>query len=159
MNQEDIELLSNHKFVTAKQMLIVIFTIAVVLQSVSYFIPPSEWLNWQLLVFITSTNLGAVILAIQAQRSADDIGDVQRRIFTPEFYKSMKSISKLHGLIEDEAELQGHSIDDELNDMAPKIYGLTRAYLDVRAKEEGITPPDPVVEKPPQSYEDEDLFQ
>ena len=159
MNKDDVELLSNHKFVSAKQMLLVIFTIAVVLQSVSYFIPPSEWLNWQLLVFITSTNLGAVILAIQAQRSADDIGDVQRRIFTPEFYRSMKSISKLHGLIEDEAELQGHSIYDELNDMAPKIYGLTRAYLDVRAKEEGITPPDPVVEKPPQSYEDEDLFQ
>ena len=159
MNEEDITLLSNPKFITAKQMLIVIFTIAVALQSISYFIPPSEWLNWQLLVFITSTNLGAVILAIQAQRSADDIGEVQRRIFTPEFYKSMNSISKIHGLIEDEAEIQGHSLDDELNDMAPKIYGLTRAYLDVRAKEEGIIPPDPVVEKPPQSYEDEDLFQ
>ena len=100
MNKDDVELLSNHKFVTAKQMLIVILTIAIVLQSISYFIPPSSWLNWQLLVFITSTNLGAVILAIQAQRSADDIGDVQRRIFTPEFYKSMNSISKLHGLIE-----------------------------------------------------------
>ena len=159
MNQDEVELLSNPKFISASQMLVVIFTIAVVLQSISYFIPPSEWLNWQLLVFITSTNLGAVVLAIQAQRSADDIGEVQRKIFTPEFYKSMKSISKLHGLIEDEATLQGHSIDDELNDMAPKIYCLTRAYLDVRAKEEGIIPPDPVVEKPPQSYEDKDLFQ
>ena len=131
MKQDEIELLSNPKFISASQMLVVIFTIAVVLQSISYFIPPSEWLNWQLLVFITSTNLGAVVLAIQAQRSADDIGAVQRKIFTPEFYKSMKSISKLHGLIEDEATLQGHSIDDELKDMAPKIYGLTRAYLDV----------------------------
>ena len=159
MNEDDIELLSHPKFITAKQMLVVIFTIAVVLQSISYFIPPTSWLNWQLLVFITSTNLGAVFLAIQAQRSADDIGEVQRRIFTPDFYKSMKSISNLHGLIEEEADRQGHSIDDELKDMAPKIYGLSRAYLDVRATEEGITPPDPLVEKPPQSYEDEDLFQ
>ena len=85
MNEEDIKTLSNPKFITAKQMLVVIFTIAVVLQSISYFIPPTSWLNWQLLVFITSTNLGAVFLAIQAQRSADDIAAVQRRIFTPEF--------------------------------------------------------------------------
>jgi hypothetical protein len=154
----DYEKLSDIKFVTGRQMLILIVSIALFLQSFSYFVTPTAWINWQLLVFITSTNLGAVILAILAQNSADDIAATQRRLFTPSFYRSMNALSKLHSLIEKEAEKQGHSVDEEIEDLAPKIYGLFRAYLDVEASNKKIIPPDPLVEKPPTHYEVDDLF-
>jgi len=70
----------------------------------------------------------------------------------------MNALSKLHSLIEKEAEKQGRSVDEEIEDLAPKIYGLFRAYLDLEASNKKIIPPDPLVEKPPIDYEEEDLF-
>ncbi|RLI51550.1 hypothetical protein DRO61_02155 [Candidatus Bathyarchaeota archaeon] len=155
---DDYEKLSDIKFVTGRQMLALIITIAVVLQLFSYFVNPTAWINWQLLVFITSTNLGAVILAILAQNSADEIAAVQRKLFTPSFYRSMNALSKLHGLLEQEAQKKGHTIDEEIEDLAPKLYGLFRAYVDVKASQEKIIPPDPIVEKPPLVYQEDELF-
>ena len=70
----------------------------------------------------------------------------------------MNAVSKLHNLIEKEADKHGHSVDEEIEDLAPKIYGLFRAYIDVEASKKKIIPPDPLVEKPPTEYEEEDLF-
>ena len=42
----DYEKLSDIKFVTGRQMLILIVSIALFLQSFSYFVTPTAWLNW-----------------------------------------------------------------------------------------------------------------
>ena len=61
-------------------------------------------------------------------------------------------------VLEQEAQKKGHTIDEEIEDLAPKLYGLFRAYVDVKASQEKIIPPDPIVEKPPLVYQEDDLF-
>ena len=67
------------KFVSAKSMVYYIVLIGLIVQSISLMIQPSNWLIWNALAFIVATNLGAVILAVKAQMSAEDIS---RKNFT-----------------------------------------------------------------------------
>ena len=115
-------------------------TIAVVLQSVALMIQPTEWWTWQLLSFITATNLGAVVLAVLAQRSANDIGNAYKTVFTPSFYKTVNLFSKFQEYFEAEAEKEGRNFDDEIKDIAPKMWSLIRANLDVKENIPSLAP-------------------
>lgn len=143
-------------FVTAKQMVLICLTIWAAIQAVALLMVPTEWRNWQLLGFIASTNLAAVILAILAQRSADSIGKTYRSVFTADFYRAVQTLSQAQSLLIAEAEKRGHSLEEELEELAPKLYGLFRQYVDVKAQE--ITPPEPEVEAPPLDYSEDELF-
>ena len=127
------------------------------IQAIALVLVPTEWRNWQLLGFIASTNLAAVILAVLAQRSADSIGKTYRRVFTAEFYRAVQTLSQVQSLVVDEAEKRGHTLDEELEELAPQLYGLFRQYVDVKAQE--ITPPEPEVEAPPLEYSEDELFE
>jgi len=61
------------EYMTAKRITFYILTIAICVQIIGMMIQPSEWLIWNALTFIIATNLGAVVLAIKAQHSADEI--------------------------------------------------------------------------------------
>ena len=41
----------------------------------------------------------------------------------------MNTISSLDGLIREEAAKDGRSMDEELHDLAPKLYGFARKYV------------------------------
>ena len=112
-----------------------------IIQTFALIIEPTSWWTWQLLGFIAATNLGAVILAIFAQKSADDISQVYSRIFTPEFYGTVKLMTDFRGLIEEEAIKDGKNMQGELEDVAPKVYALARKYLDARYAQDLIVPP------------------
>ena len=79
---DDFEAIAVPELMTAKQMIIVCIIIEVFIQSFALIVSPTAWWTWQLLGFITATNLGAVILAISAQNSADKIAVVYQNIFT-----------------------------------------------------------------------------
>ena len=143
-------------FVTAKQMVLICLAVWAAIQAIALVMVPTEWRNWQLLGFIASTNLAAVILAILAQRSADSIGKTYRRVFTADFYRAVQTLSQAQSLIIVEAEKRGHSLEEELEELAPKLYGLFRQYVDVKSQE--ITPPEPEVEAPPLDYSEDELF-
>lgn len=147
--EEFIEL-TDTSFVNAKQMLVIVVIIELIIQSFALIIQPTAWWTWQLLGFIVATNLGAVILAIMAQRSADKISSVYKNIFTPDFYYTVHSLSKFRGLIEEQAEQDGKTLDEEMHELAPKFYGLLRKYVDVKAEEMGVTPPTVEVLPPPE---------
>jgi hypothetical protein len=70
----------------------------------------------------------------------------------------MNTISSLDGLVREEASKDGKTMDEELHDLAPKIYGLARKYIDVRAAEAGVTPPEVEVLPPPDNLTEADLF-
>ena len=129
------------QFISARQMVIICLCIEVIIQSLALLIVPNAWWTWQLLGFITATNLGAVCLAILAQRSADKISKVYRAVFTPDFYYTISSLSKFRALVVEEAAKDGKSIEEEMEELAPKFYGLMRKYVDVKAEEMGVTPP------------------
>jgi hypothetical protein len=156
MNDDEMSDLVMGEFVTAKQMVVLAVGIWAVIQFIAMVLQPTEWRNWQLLGFIASTNLAAVILAILAQRSADSISKTYKTVFTPDFYRAVKSISLMQTHVIAEAEKRGHSLEEEMEDIAPKLYGLFRQYVEVKGQE--ITPPDPEVAAPPEDYTEDELF-
>ena len=138
---DDFEAIAGLDLVTAKQMVIVVILIEIVIQTFAVLVNPTAWWTWQLLGFITATNLGAVILAISAQNSADKISSVYKNVFTPDFYYTVKLLTDFRTMIGDEAAKEGKDMQDELGEIAPKLYGLARKYLDARYAQDFIIPP------------------
>lgn len=151
------ELVSND-ILSTRFMIGVLVMVEIIIQTFSLMVQPTDWWTWQLLGFITATNLGAVLLAIQAQRQTDRISKTYRAVFTPNFYRTMNTISSLDGLIRQEASKDGRSMDEELQDLAPKLYGFARKYVDVKAIEEGIAPPEVDVAPAPEVSDESELF-
>ena len=134
--------LAENDFITAKGMIMIALTVEIIVQTFALIIQPTDWWIWQLLGFITATNLGALILGIVAQRSAERISDTYRTIFTPDFYYTVKAITDFRKIIEQEAEKDGKNMTEEFSDLAPKIYGVARKWLDVRYAQDFKIPPD-----------------
>jgi hypothetical protein len=65
---------------TWKKIVAIITIIAIFVQLLGMMIEPSNWLIWNLLTFIVATNLGAVVLAIIAQKTADDIKNSYQKL-------------------------------------------------------------------------------
>jgi len=118
----DWEEFSQTDFISAKFMVFLSIGLALVAQTIAQVITPSFWLNYQMLAFIMSTNLAAVILAIVAQRSAERISEMQRRAFTPEFYRGTAILASFFSKLEEVAEEKGSSIEDKLDDLAPRVH-------------------------------------
>jgi|TARA_R110000824_G_scaffold369747_3_gene559265 hypothetical protein len=140
MDEIDWERFSDPTIISARTLILIVGSIALVLQSVALMIQPTEWWTWQLLSFITATNLGAVVLAVLAQNSANDIGKAYKTVFTPSFYKTVNLFSKFQDYFEAEAEKEGRNLDEEIHEIAPKMWSLVRANLDVQENIPSLTP-------------------
>ena len=138
----DWDRLADPRIITVRQMVGLIAIIEIIIQTFALIIAPTAWWTWQLLGFITATNLGAVMLAIIAQKTANDIGDTYKKAFTPSFYRTIALFAKFEHYFEEEAKAQDREINEEVDDMAPKLYGLLRKYLDTKALDAQISPPE-----------------
>lgn len=121
----------SNQFITAKQIAIVIFLIALSVQTIGFLITPSELLIWNALTFIVATNLGAVLLAVQAQNSADNIREMYKSAFDADFYQSLFLISQLKRSITETAEEKGVSLQTEVDSLGVNLYELIEGYLEV----------------------------
>ena len=79
-------------------------------------------------------------MAVIAQKTANDIGKNTRAAFTPEFYKTITLLSSFHRHFEAEAQAEGRDLDAEVADLAPKVWGLVRAKIDVDSVEGDVAP-------------------
>lgn len=140
-------------FISARVMVVIIFSLAFAAQTLAQFISPTAWLNYQMLAFIMSTNLGAVILAILAQRSAERISEQYRRAFTPEFYRGTALLASFFTKLEDVSEEQGSSIEDKLDDLAPRVHDF------LLSNDPLSTPPDIELAPVPDWESEDELFQ
>ena len=129
----------SNNFITARQIALVILLIAVSVQAVGLMLKPSEWLIWNALTFIVATNLGAVLLAIQAQNSADNIRDMYRSAFDADFYQSLFLFSQLKRSITDNADKKGVSLENEINSLGINIYEFIDGYLEVFKNDKNTT--------------------
>ena len=160
MNQQEWERLATPSFITARQMIFVCIVLEIIVGIMfiaiaqQFGVAMGDFLWWVLQFFglVVATNLGAVILAILAQKTANDIGDMYRRVFTADFYLTLNSMTTFRTFLMDEAENDGLIFDEELQDIAVKVYRVARAQLDVRAAE--VKPIDPMGEH----ATDEELF-
>ena len=129
----------SNNFITAKQIAIVILLIALTVQAIGLMISPSEWLIWNALTFIVATNLGAVLLAIQAQNSADNIRDMYKSAFDADFYQSLFLFSQLKSSIAQNAQNKGVSIRDEIDSLGVNLYEFIEGYLEVFKEDKNTT--------------------
>ena len=154
--------LAEANFITAKGMIIIALTVEIIVQTFALIVHPTDWWTWQLLGFITATNLGALILGIVAQRSAEQLSTTYKQVFTPDFYFTVKTLTDFRKIMQAEAEKEGRNMTEE---WAPKLYGVARKWLDVRYAQDLKIPPDLkdlgiVLEEGfnPESVSDEELF-
>tara|TARA_R110000851_G_scaffold76514_2_gene168411 strand:+ start:985 stop:1476 length:492 start_codon:yes stop_codon:yes gene_type:complete len=142
MDKTDYEQIALSDIITARTMIMLAIFVEIIIQSFALIITPTDWWTWQLLGFITATNLAAVMMAIFAQKSADNIGKAYRKVFTADFYYTVQVLTDFRKVIEAEAEKEGRTLYEEWGDIAPKIYGLGRKYLDARYAQDFVMPPD-----------------
>ena len=58
MSKDSFDDLVTTDFITTRMMIGVLILVEVIIQSFSLIVKPTEWMTWQLLGFITATNLG-----------------------------------------------------------------------------------------------------
>ena len=163
-NDQFNELVSND-ILSTRFMIGVLVMVEIIIQTFSLMVKPTDWWTWQLLGFITATNLGALILGIVAQRSAEQLSKTYKQVFTPDFYFTVKTLTDFRKIMQAEAEKEGRNMTEEWAELAPKIYGVARKWLDVRYAQDLKIPPDLkdlgiVLEEGfnPESVSDEELF-
>lgn len=139
---EEFTDLAEADFITTRGMITIALTVEIIVQSFALVVAPTEWWTWQLLGFITATNLGALILGIVAQRSAEQLSTTYKQIFTPDFYFTVKTLTDFRKMIQEEAAKDGRNMAEEWADLAPKLYGVARKWLDVRYAQDLKLPPD-----------------
>ena len=153
-SKSDWEDFSNmNDFISAKTMIFLSLGLALITQTLAQIITPTAWLNYQMLAFIMSTNLAAVILAIVAQRSAERISANTAKAFTPEFYRGTAILASFFSKLEEISEEKGSSIDEKLDDLAPRVHDflLSNDPLSV--------PPEIDLEPVPEWTDEVELFQ
>jgi len=136
-DEEDWDKISMPALLSAKHMIYLILTLEIIIQSL--FLILAEYsdmtalsIQWWILQFnglVVATNIGAVILAIMAQKTANDIGKVQSRVLTPDFYRTVMAFTKLKVAVEGEAAKDERSLDEEMQHLAPHMYSALRSYL------------------------------
>jgi len=152
METDDWNKLAAHSFITARQMVIVCLVLEVIVGGLfiiiadKFDVAMGNFLWWVLQFFglVVATNLGAVILAIMAQKTANEIGDMYREVFTADFYKTVDSMTTFRSFLIEEAEEDGKTLNDEMRELAQKMYRVMRAELDVKA--EYVEPIEPLGE-------------
>jgi|TARA_B100001564_G_scaffold297713_1_gene263583 hypothetical protein len=143
----------SQKFLTAKQITFTILVIGLLVQFIGLMMTPNEWLIWQVLTFITATNLGAVILAIYAQKSADEIRNLYQEGFNADLYHTLHIMGRVKNKFIAEVERQGNNLEDELDEITPNLYSFFKGYLEVFNKQYTTEEGDIVKRK----YEDVDI--
>ena len=121
-------------FVSAKSMFYYIVLIGVVVQSISFMITPSNWLIWNALAFIVATNLGAVILAIKAQSSAERISLQTSQAFNADFYHTIHLLTTFKKRFEEESIKDGGELADEIDSLGGDLYYVAKGYVNTYSK-------------------------
>ena len=152
LSKDEWDEIDKTEFVSVKGMLIIVVLLSVVVQSVAQLFNPSFWINYQLLAFILATNVGAVVLAMMAQSSADKISRMYRRAFTPEFYQGLGAITKVFNSLEAQAEANGQDLSKELESLGPRLYGF------LFSDRPDLEPPIVEVEPSPEWSDESELF-
>ena len=124
LSKDDWNTIQNTDFVSVKGMLIIVVLLSLVVQTLAQFFEPSFLLNYNLLAFILATNVGAVILAMMAQSSADKISRMYREAFTPEFYQGLGAITKVFNALDQQATENGQDLTTEMEALGPRLYGF-----------------------------------
>lgn len=159
---------ADYKFITVRMMIVILVSLACAIQ-IPFIYMASLWdlksfsfVWWmiQFFGFVMATNLGAVILAMIAQDSATKIGDKHSAAFTADFLEGVDSLTQILTVFRGTAELEGESLDSQIQEFAPQFYRLGLQYLRTHALPSEEPPTlDALGISAPQTYDSEaELF-
>ncbi|MDA8580411.1 hypothetical protein N9L01_00420 [bacterium] len=169
---DDWEKISLPTLITAKQMIYLILGLEVIIQiifiSLAYLSNMDTFsIDWWILQFnglVVATNIGAVVLAILAQKTANEIGATQARVLTPDFYRTVAALTDVKVSFDNAAAAEGRDPKDDLIELGPVLYDYLRAFS-LQRSIEPIQAPDPsdlgVPQAPPEpegGWTEDDLF-
>ncbi len=169
---DDWDRISMPTLITARQMIYLILGLEIVIQIVFLLLAHVSGMetfsiDWWILQFnglVVATNIGAVMLAILAQKTANDIGATQARVLTPDFYRTVSAMTDLKTSFDDTAESEGRDPSEDLREMGPILYHYLRAWMISRSVDL-VPPPEleqlgvaPAPEEPRGGWSDDDLF-
>jgi len=140
---------------TWKRVVLVIVIIAIIVQYIGLMITPNEWMIWNVLTFIVATNLGAVLLAIHAQKTADEIKFLYQTAFDADFYHTIYLFSRFKEGFVSAAEAEGNKVSEEISDLSPQLYTLFKGYLETFQSHYERQIPAPINEESNYDAEDE----
>jgi hypothetical protein len=158
--------LAEMKFVTARQMILIMIILECFVQIPFIWIGSQLELSafsglWWMLQFfglVMATNIGAVVLAIIAQDSANKIGASQSEAFSIDFMDGIDRLTRVLSVLSATAESNGESLDDQIDELVPEFYELGLAYL--KTHRTPIVQPPNIKVAPPADYDsDKELFQ
>jgi hypothetical protein len=117
------------RFTSAKTMIWYLLVIGVIVQLISFLFEPTTTLIWYALGFVIATNVGAVVLAVKAQFSAEGIGKKTSLAFNADFYHTIHLMTEMKKKFVEEAERDGNSLKQEIDNMGEDIYSVMKGYL------------------------------
>ena len=117
------------RFTSAKTMIWYLLVIGVIVQLISFLFEPTTTLIWYALGFVIATNVGAVVLAVKAQFSAEGIGKKTSLAFNADFYHTIHLMTEMKKKFVEEAERDGNSLKQEVDNMGEDIYSVMKGYL------------------------------
>lgn len=152
-NESEWKVMEETEFISVRLMLLVVVVLSIVVQTVAQLMSPSFWLNYQLLAFILATNVGAVILAMMAQHSADNLSKRYRQAFTPDFYRGIELFSSFFSRLEKESISRGTDIEERMDDLVPRVHDF------LLSNDPLASPPELTIEDAPEWQDESELFQ
>lgn len=117
------------RFTSAKTMIWYLVVIGIIVQLISFLFEPSTTLIWYALGFVIATNLGAVVLAVKAQFSAEDIGKKTSLAFNADFYHTIHLMTEMKRKFVEEAERDNNELSKEIDSMGKDLYSVMKGYL------------------------------
>lgn len=169
---DDWDRISLPTLITARQMISLILGLEVIIQiiflALAYISNMEAFsIEWWILQFnglVVATNIGAVVLAILAQKTANDIGATQARVLTPDFYRTVSALTDVKMSFDQAAAEEGRDSQEDLHQVGPVLYHYLRALTVSRAMDpvKAPQPSDLGVPKAPPApdggWTEDDLF-
>ena len=158
--------LAEMKFVTARQMIVIMIILECFIQIPFIWIGgelgltrfSGEWWMLQFFGMVMATNIGAVVLAIIAQDSANKIGASQSEAFSVHFMEGIETLTQIMRVLQDTAHARGENLTEQIDELIPNYYDLALSY--VRTHTTPVVHPPDIQVAPAAEYDSEDeLFQ
>lgn len=122
-------------FITSKQLIWTVVGLFAAIQIVFLVIRPSNEVQWQILGWVLSTNIAAVLLAIIGNIEVEKARTLSQKIYTAEMIETIGLFTSLK-LAMDNASNEDY--EDELKEVAPYLLKILRRYTNQKAKLEKV---------------------
>jgi hypothetical protein len=135
VSKKDIDELTSLNFITSKQLIWTVVGLFAIMQVVFLVVKPSTEVQWQILGWVLSTNIAAVLLAIIGNIEVEKARNLSQKIYTAEMIETIGLFTTLKLAID---ESSSEDYEEDLKEVAPYLIKILRRYTTQKAKLEKL---------------------